>query len=272
MFLIFEIFRILIIFFNFQEILIFCNFQNLIFLIQGIRYFYNSSHSELDSPRAEVVVPNVRGVGTLAHMFEKSARIVEKERETGPKPPPKPLFYRDEHRDRLREIENEVNRQRPQYDYDYSAVDHSRKISPDHRHQTPPRPHNDHQYSPESTERVYQQRADPPIVQQRVEAPMDIYVKAPAEAYKDHDYELPPPVSPPQHLNQSGYQITNQEPHMIHSSIHHTIQNNQRPTHHDTVITPQAVEIQALHAAKRANSGTQTLPEPKEVQTDLGQG
>ena len=85
----------------------------------------NSYHSQENtaSPRAEVVVPDVRGVGTLAHLFEKSARLRQREIELSPpKPPPKPLFHRDEHRDRLRDIETEVNRFRPLYDYDYSQV------------------------------------------------------------------------------------------------------------------------------------------------------
>ena len=91
----------------------------------GNQSLSNSYHSpeNASSPRAEVVVPDVRGVGTLAHLFEKSARLRQKEIELSPpKPPPKPLFYREEHRDRLRDIESEVNRPRPQYDYDYSQV------------------------------------------------------------------------------------------------------------------------------------------------------
>jgi hypothetical protein len=65
-----------------------------------------SAESELDSPRAEVVIPKVQGVGTLAHRFEKQARIHQTQIEISnlPKPPPKPLFYRDEHRDRLRKM------------------------------------------------------------------------------------------------------------------------------------------------------------------------
>ena len=301
-----------------------------------------SQISDLDSPRAEVVVPNVRGVGTLAHIFEKSARIVQKELETPPKPPPKPLFYRDEHRDRLREIEDEVNRQRPQYDYDYSAVDHSRTRSNEMLNQYPPhspdRSHQHkthHQYSPHH---VHAPTHHP--VEKYID-PMDVYVQPPAqtEMYSDHDYELPPPISPPPPVrksNQSNYaqhsmselnhqsnysrqdHLSNNEPHAIHHVInqlpnqqpvihhpvvpqpvvhhpvvpqpvvHHPVVQqpvvNHPVVHHpvvrppvihhpvvktqETVITPHIVDVLPLAFAKRANSGTQTLPEPKEVQTE----
>lgn len=41
-------------------------------------------NASLESPRAEVIVPDVRGVGTLAHMFEKTARIVQKDIQSTP--------------------------------------------------------------------------------------------------------------------------------------------------------------------------------------------
>ena len=78
------------------------------------------SSREVATPNSEVVIPPVRGVGTLATQFEKQARLVEAGVEQK-KPPPKPLYQREDHRARIDEIQSEIERnRRQQYDYDYS--------------------------------------------------------------------------------------------------------------------------------------------------------
>ena len=74
----------------------------------------------IDMPNSEVVVPQSQGVGTLATKFEKQARLVALDDEINKPKPPKPLFYREEHKSKLDDINNQIHQQRrPHYDYDY---------------------------------------------------------------------------------------------------------------------------------------------------------
>ncbi|CAG5098145.1 Oidioi.mRNA.OKI2018_I69.XSR.g15406.t3.cds [Oikopleura dioica] len=187
--------------------------------------------------RSEIIIPDRRGVGTLAQQFEKSARIALVSN-SPPKPPPKPLYARDDHRERLRQIDNEIlSSQGQQYDYDYSGVDRmryaKRSVSSDgllecyHEQKQPQQIH-------------HQQRHAQSGIYVKDDGHVPIHYQTPTHHESLHQdepiYDLPPPVAPevPQHRRPA-------------SSAPH----------------PPAAE----KAATRANSATQTN-ESKQIQTD----
>lgn len=211
--------------------------------------------------RSEIVIPDRRGVGTLAQQFEKSARLSVVQ--GAPlNPPPKPLFHRDDHRERLREIDNEVNRNRQQYDYDYSAADRNK-------------------YAQRKLMLESQNKQRGHLSRSNYQQVGPTSVMVPPSQYSDFQdepiYDIPPPLRPQIPHHQPDYRPQIEVRPEVRSGLHQhqpVIEYQQEPPIHQhqyrqlgTSHPREVIRPPSPESARRANSSTQTN-ETKQVQTD----